>query len=97
MTDTETFKSSHLLPSPEANLRASEIIAKIRHQLEINVQIAEETYPEGPVIDGKRVKGVAHSQDILAQHIRDHLNELEAAIVAPPQKQMNARDVEQRS
>lgn len=60
--------------------RATEIIAAIRRQLEINVQIAERDHPEGPIIDGKRVKGVAHSQDILAQHIRDHLNDLERSI-----------------
>ena len=70
-------------PSPQNHLRVSEIIAKIRHQLEINVQIAEDQYPEGPIVDGKRVKGLTHSQDILAQHIRDHLSELELVIVSP--------------
>ncbi|TDX72630.1 hypothetical protein EDE05_12851 [Neorhizobium sp. R1-B] len=70
-------------PSPSTHLRVSEIIAKIRHQLEINVQIAEDQYPEGPIVDGKRVKGLTHSQDILAQHIRDHLSELELVIVSP--------------
>lgn len=57
-----------------------QVIAQIRHQLEINVQIAERDHPEGPIIDGKRVKGVCHSQDILAQHIREHLDVLEVAI-----------------
>ncbi|WP_132412581.1 hypothetical protein [Neorhizobium sp. S3-V5DH] len=73
--------------APESHSKASEIIAAIRHQLEINVQIAEQNSPEGPIVDGKRVKGLTHSQDILAQHIRDHLSELELVIatLAPQQ------------
>jgi len=69
-------------PVPESHSKASEIIAAIRHQLEINVQIAEQNSPEGPIVDGKRVKGLTHSQDILAQHIRDHLSELELVIAS---------------
>ena len=74
-------------PAPEHHSKASEIIAAIRHQLEINVQIAEQNSPEGPIIDGKRVKGLTHSQDILAQHIRDHLSELELVIASPTPQQ----------
>jgi len=80
-------------PAPASHSKASEIIAAIRHQLEINVQIAEQNSPEGPIVDGKRVKGLTHSQDILAQHIRDHLSELELVIATPaPQEHVRGCD-----
>lgn len=62
--------------------KASEIIAAIRHQLEINVRIVERDHPEAPLVDGRRDAGHPHSQDLLAQHIRDQLSELEAVLGA---------------
>lgn len=53
-------------------------LAEIRRQIQINVDIAKRDHPEGPVIDGKRIAGVAHTQEILASHVTDRLNELEA-------------------
>lgn len=60
--------------------RIASKIQEIREQLAINVAIAERNHPEGPIIDGKRTKGVCHSQAILASHITDRLNELEGLI-----------------
>ena len=61
---------------------AADKVAEIRHQLAINVDIAKRDHPEGPVVDGRRIQGVLHSQEILASHITDRLNELEAILSA---------------
>lgn len=52
-------------------------LAEIRRQIQINVDIAKRDHPEGPVVDGKRIAGVAHTQEILASHVFDRLSELE--------------------
>lgn len=67
----------------DAQTEAREIadkIAEIRRQLAINVDIAKRDHPEGPMVDGKRLSAVCHSQEILASHVTDRLTELEAII-----------------
>lgn len=79
------MEKDHLITLDAANSGSVfRLLSSIRRQLEINVEIAEKNNPEGPIIDGKRVKGVVHSQDILAQHIRDHLDELEELLKSTP-------------
>ena len=62
-------------------------IDEAKKQLDINVEIAERDHPEGPIVDGKRVRGMVHSQAILAGHVRDRLNELAALLPASPAPQ----------
>lgn len=64
--------------------RVAEKLSEIRQQLAINVAIAERDHPEGPIVDGKRIKAMAHSQAILASHVEDRLKELEALLASPP-------------
>lgn len=65
-------------------LKAREALRAALHQLDINVSIARRDHPEGPMVDGKRlnVDALPHSQEILAGHVKDRINDALAALSA---------------
>ena len=55
-------------------------LAEIRNQLKINQEIIERDHPEGPMVEGKRVKALPHTIEVLNGHINDRLNELDTLL-----------------